>query len=105
MNRASSSDTASTTMTTAGRGHQYLPVVPGMKSSGTNAMMFVMIANVTGLAMSRALDGRLELVHPLLAVLVDVLPHHDGVVHHNAQHHQEAEHRNHVDAEAHGGQE
>ena len=41
-------------MTTAGSGHQNLPVVPGMNSSGTKATMVVRMAKVTGVATSRA---------------------------------------------------
>jgi len=52
MNKASSRDTASTTMTTAGRGHQKLPVRPEMNSNGTKAMILARILKITGRAMS-----------------------------------------------------
>ena len=54
MNSASTSEISSTTITTAGRGHQNLPVVPGMSSNGMNATMFVRMLKTTGPAISLA---------------------------------------------------
>src|SRR5680860_1877649 len=48
MNRASNSETAKITMTTAGRGCQNFPVSPGIKSKGTKAIMVVTILKITG---------------------------------------------------------
>ena len=40
-------------MTTAGSGHQYFPISPGINSSGTKATQVVRIVKVTGRAISR----------------------------------------------------
>ena len=52
MNSASASETSSTMITTAGKGHQNLPVVPGRYSNGTKAMTLVRMLKITGRAMS-----------------------------------------------------
>jgi hypothetical protein len=59
-----------------------------MKISGMNATMLVRMLNVTGAAISLAPDRRLTGLHTLLAILVDVLSDHDGVVDDDAEHHQ-----------------
>ena len=40
-----------------------------------------------------------------LVIMINVFPHHDGIIHHDTQGDDEREHGHHVDAYAHGGQE
>jgi hypothetical protein len=47
--RASKRETAKTTITTTGSGHQYLPVVPGINNKGTKASIVERKMKITGI--------------------------------------------------------